>query len=383
METATDRQQRISWWRQDFLEQARIAVIGAGALGNEVLKNLALLGVGRLSVFDFDTIEVSNLSRTVLFGTAALGQPKATVAAHRAKELNVNTSAMVSGHNIDVVWDLGAGYLRRMSIVLGCLDNLEARLAIGRHCYQLAVPFIDGGIRELGGRIQLHHTGRGACMDCTIGSGERQALEQRYSCLKVMKSYVKEKIVPTVQVSSALVAALVSQEAIKFVQGKQVPFGSVISWFGETNDFDVLQLIRDPACLTCEFLPIRPLNELPITCDSSPRDLFAVTGAEWSFVLPSPFIRTFTCGLCSRNQKIWKPSHRCKDVEFSCTYCNSAEVIAVDKVESLNMCSDPDLLQLTLRQLGFPPLHVFQGIKGTQIELFELTGDVHQFPELI
>ena len=50
MEALTDRQERISWWRQDCLAQANVAVIGAGALGNEVLKNLALMGVGHLFV---------------------------------------------------------------------------------------------------------------------------------------------------------------------------------------------------------------------------------------------------------------------------------------------------------------------------------------------
>src|SRR5271167_4030844 len=57
----------ISWWRQERLRTARILVVGAGALGNEVVKNLALLGMGTTYLIDLDVVEPSNLSRSVLF----------------------------------------------------------------------------------------------------------------------------------------------------------------------------------------------------------------------------------------------------------------------------------------------------------------------------
>ncbi len=57
----------ISWWEREAVEEARVLVVGAGALGNEVIKNLALMGVGHLFIVDFDTIEAANLSRSVLF----------------------------------------------------------------------------------------------------------------------------------------------------------------------------------------------------------------------------------------------------------------------------------------------------------------------------
>ena len=56
----------IAWWEQEKLTAAKVLVVGAGALGNEVLKNLALMGVGLVYVVDFDTIEESNLTRSVL-----------------------------------------------------------------------------------------------------------------------------------------------------------------------------------------------------------------------------------------------------------------------------------------------------------------------------
>ena len=78
----------IGWWDQEKIAAAKILVVGAGALGNEVLKNLALLGAGRVHLIDFDEIQDSNLTRSVLFRARHNGQPKALVAAEMAAGMN-------------------------------------------------------------------------------------------------------------------------------------------------------------------------------------------------------------------------------------------------------------------------------------------------------
>ena len=97
----------MSWWDQERLSNAKVVVIGAGALGNELLKNLALLGVGNVFIADLDNIENSNLSRSVLYRAADCGQPKAEVAAARAKDIypEMKTRAFVG----NIVYDLGQG----------------------------------------------------------------------------------------------------------------------------------------------------------------------------------------------------------------------------------------------------------------------------------
>ncbi len=71
----------ISWWQQETVRNATVLVVGAGAIGNEVLKNLALMGIGNLLIADFDTIEDSNLSRSVLFRGSDHGKRKVDAAA--------------------------------------------------------------------------------------------------------------------------------------------------------------------------------------------------------------------------------------------------------------------------------------------------------------
>ena len=92
-----DRFKLIAWWDQQRLARARVLVAGAGALGNEIVKNLALLGVGHVLVADMDRIENSNLSRSVLYRASDNGNYKATVASDAAREISKDGSQIVGG----------------------------------------------------------------------------------------------------------------------------------------------------------------------------------------------------------------------------------------------------------------------------------------------
>src|SRR5256885_8187861 len=100
----------IGWWDQNKLARAKIVVIGAGALGNEIVKNLALLGIGNVFIADKDRIENSNLSRSVLYRESDAGQSKARVAASSARAIYPDIS--VAHFDGDVVHDLGLGVFR-------------------------------------------------------------------------------------------------------------------------------------------------------------------------------------------------------------------------------------------------------------------------------
>ena len=97
----------ISWWEQERLSKARVLVIGAGALGNEIVKNCALTGIGNILVADMDRIEHSNLTRSVLFRESDNGKYKAEVACRTAREIYPDTRAHPFIGN--VVHDLGLG----------------------------------------------------------------------------------------------------------------------------------------------------------------------------------------------------------------------------------------------------------------------------------
>ncbi len=172
------RLRAIEWWDQARLQQTRVLVAGAGALGNEVLKNLALIGVGYVQVVDFDTIEVTNLSRSILFRPGDELQPKATLAARRLRE--INPDIQVEALNGDVVWDVGLGTLRRFDAVIGCLDNREARLGLNRNCWRVNVPWIDGALGVMSGQVRIFVPPDSACYECSFTPQDYQELHLQY-----------------------------------------------------------------------------------------------------------------------------------------------------------------------------------------------------------
>src|SRR6202041_3212723 len=105
-----DRFKLIGWWDQSKLSAAKVLVVGAGALGNEIVKNLALLGIGNILIADMDRVENSNLSRSVLYRESDNGRFKADVAAEAAKSIYPNIR--VHAFNGNVVHDLGMGAFR-------------------------------------------------------------------------------------------------------------------------------------------------------------------------------------------------------------------------------------------------------------------------------
>ena len=229
----------IKWWDQQRLIASRVMVAGAGALGNEIVKNLALLGVGHILVCDFDTVEPSNLSRSVLFRRGDEGQKKSEVAARRAMELNPDVCA--AWFHGDITTDLGRGVIRRMGVVIGGLDNRAARLALGDHCWSLGVPYIDGGTHTFEGQVRVFHPPQGPCYGCTLSEDSWKAINERIRCnlLLEMSDEQADGKVATTPVASSIIAALEVQEAVELLHGMPAPVGQTFVYNGYTHEIYV------------------------------------------------------------------------------------------------------------------------------------------------
>ncbi|XP_039017264.1 ubiquitin-activating enzyme E1 2-like [Hibiscus syriacus] len=137
---------------QKKLEEAKVFIVGSGALGCELLKNIALMGVscgnqGKLTITDDDVIEKSNLSRQFLFRDWNIGQAKSTVAASAAASINpcLNIEALQNRvapetENVfdDTFWD-------NLTVVINALDNVNARLYVDQRCLYFQKPLLESG----------------------------------------------------------------------------------------------------------------------------------------------------------------------------------------------------------------------------------------------
>ena len=128
----------IPWWNQEKISATRVLVIGAGALGNEVLKNLALLGFRQIVVVDMDRIEASNLSRAVLLRDQDIGSFKAEAVA--ASMRGMSSDLQVKPLVANVMYQCGLGLFRWSDIIIAGLDNREARLWINRAAWKTNRP---------------------------------------------------------------------------------------------------------------------------------------------------------------------------------------------------------------------------------------------------
>jgi len=208
----------ISWWKKDRVQDAKILVIGAGALGNEVLKNLALLNIGHILIVDYDTIEFSNLSRSLLYreSDAKSGASKSATAAARVKEMNPEVKVL--DINTNIVTGLGLGVYRRMDAIIGCLDNRLARLAINRACHKINKPWVDGAIENLAGQAVVYVPGS-SCYECELSEREKQIIKRAVSCKVVANRSIVRGRIPTTPISASIIGAIQAQEALKLIHG--------------------------------------------------------------------------------------------------------------------------------------------------------------------
>lgn len=208
----------LSWFNTDKVSSAKVMVVGAGALGNEVLKNLALFGIGNIVVVDFDRIEHSNLCRSVLFRGKDADQQeyKAEVAARRIKEINPN----VKIHAIcgDVGNEVGLGLFRKMDIIVGCLDSRYARFLINKLAFRANKPWIDGGIENLEGNVRIFKPEEN-CYECSLSDVELMQLNFRTGCPDIANFNFVQGRVATTPVSASIIGAIQTQEALKIIHG--------------------------------------------------------------------------------------------------------------------------------------------------------------------
>ncbi len=279
-----DRYQRlrlIRWWDQDKLKAASTLVLGAGALGNEVVKNLALLGIGKIWIADFDRIETTNLTRSVLFRAADVGQWKAEVLASRAKELNPD--CMTHALTIDVRYEFGLAFLKEIDLIFGCLDNREARYYMNRNCYLLRKMFIDGGLDTLNGSVSTFHPPETACYECTLSPTDRSELQKRLSCLKSTDPEIKQHI-PTAPTIASIVGGMQVQIGIRALHGLTVPAGKRLGLYGLSDVFFEIELAKSEECglhTTADPLP-ETIEKLEIAVDTPLSGILAHARKRWN-----------------------------------------------------------------------------------------------------
>ena len=235
----------LSWFKKDKVKNARVLVAGAGALGNEVVKNLALFGVGHIYVCDFDQIEISNLTRSVLFREedAYNHAYKAEIVAKRAKEINPQIEVTPIVGNL--FSEVGFGLYKAVDVIIGCLDSRIARYQLNRLSLRAGKTWIDGSIENLTGVVKVYTPGV-SCYECGLSREEFNNIMLRTGCADVVRTQTSAGRVATTPISASIIGAMQVQEAMKVIhteEGQPVPFktlsGKMWRFEGMTNAVNV------------------------------------------------------------------------------------------------------------------------------------------------
>ena len=251
----------------DRVARARMMVVGCGALGNEVLKHLALLGVGHVVIVDFDRVEADNLSRSVLFTAddAKANRPKVAVVAERLRQMNPRME--VTAIEGDVAYDVGLGLIRQMDVVIGCVDNRWARYCINRLAMRAGIPWVDGGIDVMEGTVRVFVPGKN-CYACNLGPEGLKDMTRRLSCAGVIRRNIEAGKTPTTSVIASVIGAVQVQEALKLLCEDSLRQGELTSLCGSMFYYEgqhlTTRLVRfqayDDDCPVHErWDPVRPV----------------------------------------------------------------------------------------------------------------------------
>ncbi|MCB0720814.1 MAG: ThiF family adenylyltransferase [Ignavibacteriae bacterium] len=244
MEIKDDRYSRldiITWWDRNVLSSAHIMVVGCGALGNEIIKNLVMLGIGNIYLVDMDAVEKSNLTRSVLFRKEDEGKSKAETAAIRAKEINDE----VNIHYFDgSIYELGLGIFKKMDIVICGLDNREARLFVNQSCWKVSTPWIDGAIEVLNGIARMFIPPDGVDYESTMTETDYKLLNYRKSCLLLGIDDIEQGKIPTTPTIASIIGGIEVQEAVKYLHGENdllILDGKGFVYNGNTNESYIVE----------------------------------------------------------------------------------------------------------------------------------------------
>ncbi len=367
----------IPWWDQERLKNATVMVVGAGAIGNELIKDLTLLGIGRILIYDMDAIEHTNLTRSVLYRAGDVGRYKAQVAAQRATEMNPDVRAKAFVANI--IDDVGLGVFRRMDVVLGGLDNREARLSINQSCYKVGKPWIDGAIEALNGFARVFVPGQGACYECTMTETDWMLINKRKSCALLTHEQMAEGKIPTTPTSSAIIAGIQVQELLKLLhsdRGLPTLAGKGYVFNGLTHDSYVVQYQEKPDCMshdTYETVKQMPWSVRSLTLGQLLDAVRADLGPQAVVDFDRDIATRAQC-TCGARQDLFTPVHKLRGHMLTCPECGRQM-----QFESLHtLRGEEDFLDRTLAQIGIPPLHIVGGRVGMHSTYYEFTADTDE-----
>jgi molybdopterin/thiamine biosynthesis adenylyltransferase len=224
---------------QQKLLAAHALVIGAGGLGSPAAFYLASAGIGRITLVDNDSVDLTNLQRQILHTTDRIGQPKAESGKRTLAQINPDVE--VAALNERVQDERLAQLVRQADVVLDCSDNFATRHAVNRACVEHKVPLVSGAAIRFDGQISVFDA--------------RRADAPCYACLFPPDQQFEEVLCSTMGVFAPLVGiigTMQAAEALKLVAGIGESLAGRLLLLDVRNmEWTTIRIARSTGCAVC------------------------------------------------------------------------------------------------------------------------------------
>lgn len=215
---------------QKKLKDSHVVIVGIGGLGCASATYLTAAGVGHIIIVDFDTVEMSDLNRQILYWEDEIGEKKVVVAQRKLSNLNPSVEitpifAKITNENVLSIID-------KSQVVIDGLDNAAARLVVNSACVKQKIPYVYGGVSRLRGMITTILPGQTPCLACLLPEGV--------------------KGLGVLGVTPAIIANLQALEAIKLLIGHSPSLaGKLLIFNGDDIKFRAYEIRRNENCPVC------------------------------------------------------------------------------------------------------------------------------------
>ena len=228
---------------QEKLKSSKIAVIGAGGLGSPILQYLTASGLGTIKIIDFDSLDLTNLQRQILFRTSQIGKSKAEIAKANLQELNpyVNFEVFhekLNAHNVSQI-------IKEVDLVIEGSDNFPTKFLVNDYCVLNDIPFITGGILGFEGQVLGILPKKSFCYRCIFHSPPSQDAVPSCSEAGVLGSV------------AGLVGSFMATLGLNFLLKINCSFGKYLYTFDlKEMNFRKIAINKNPKCVLCGKDPI-------------------------------------------------------------------------------------------------------------------------------
>ncbi len=223
---------------QQKLLDAKVLIVGAGGLGSPAAMYLAASGVGHMTIYDDDQVDLSNLQRQIAHGTTDIGLDKVISTLNAIK--NINPDIKVSAQKARLMGDLLQKEVANADVVLDCSDNFGTRFAVNQACVEQRTALVSGAAIRFEGQISVFTPGQknSPCYNCLYQSDGEE-----------LQNCARNGVIAPI---TGIIGSVQALEAMKLIMniGENLT-GRLLLLDGLTMEWQTLRLKKNAACPTC------------------------------------------------------------------------------------------------------------------------------------